>query len=47
VRGNGIGSDGGNTASATIDGNVVQGKKVPEEEAGSGIVVSHQIRNTG
>ena len=37
VRGNGTGSDGGNTVSAVIDNNVVQGKSVPEGDAGSGI----------
>ena len=37
VRGNGLGSDGGNTVSAVIDNNTVQGKSVPEDEAGSGI----------
>jgi hypothetical protein len=37
VRGNGLGSDGGNTVSAVIDNNVVQGKSVPEDDAGSGI----------
>jgi hypothetical protein len=37
VRGNGPGSNGGNTVTAVIDGNVVQGKTVPEGDAGSGI----------
>ena len=37
VRGNAPGSDGGNAVSAVIDGNVVQGKSVPEGDAGSGI----------
>ena len=37
VRGNGIGSDGGNAVSAVIDGNLVQGKSVNPEDTGSGI----------
>ena len=37
VRGNGTGSDGGNAVSVVIDNNVVQGKSVPEGDAGSGI----------
>jgi hypothetical protein len=37
VRGNGLGSDGGNTVAVLIDGNLVQGKTVNPEDAGSGI----------
>jgi len=37
VRGNGAGSDGGNTVGALIDGNVIQGKTVNPDDAGSGI----------
>ena len=37
VRGNGTGSDGGNAVHALIDNNVIQGKSVPEGDAGGGI----------
>jgi len=44
VRGNGTSSDGltgngGNTVSAVIDGNVVQGKTIDPDEVGSGIII--------